>query len=682
MGKTAIVRRQLRDAQGSELAYEPALDGLRGVAVLAVLLYHGGVSWMGGGFLGVEVFFVLSGFLITSLLLAREEKGGLRLREFWLRRARRLLPALLALVTVCAAYELAVGPGRAVPDFGADALATLGYVANWHQIWTQAGYFSRTALTSPLQHTWSLAIEEQFYLLWPLLLLGLLRAGRPLGERGRHLPLICFCVAGVAGFSLETALLFGGGAGLDRVYYGTDTRATGLLAGALLAAVVSHRRARQEGEGESLSPPLGARAASLLGLGGAAGTAALIAAARGNPSFLYRGGLLALDLSVLALLVGATAPNSRSPVKRLLSLPPLRGLGLISYGLYLWHFPLMEWLTSSSTGTSGALLLFLRLGASLAAACLSFFLIEQPIRRRQLPRPARRALPPLAGAVALTLSLLAWSASPAVAAPRLPAATRGAPCTQAAREAPKPLASCRPLRVLVVGDSIGLTLGIETAFHPAAYRLVSKDEARLGCGFVDAGLVQSNGSYVPPSRACRSDLSSWRSAERSFHPEVVVVEMGYWDESNWRRGGRIVHLGQRNYDARLARAVRHLAAVLGRPGLPVVFLSVPIVDPPALPDGSPPPQAAASRRQLVNSIFSSLARREPRRVRYFDISPFITPGGRYAADLYGGICRQSDGVHFYDGQPPALVQTACGARLEAALVAYLRRVVAAAPAGG
>src|SRR5580658_5807511 len=168
-----------RAGERPEIAYVPALDGVRGVAVVAVLLYHGGVSWAQGGFLGVEAFFVLSGFLITSLLLAEwAGSGRISLRHFWARRARRLLPALFVVVVVCAIYELVVGSSRAVPDFGADVLATALYVANWHQIWTGSGYFAQTGLVSPLQHTWSLAIEEQFYLIWPLVLLALLRLTR------------------------------------------------------------------------------------------------------------------------------------------------------------------------------------------------------------------------------------------------------------------------------------------------------------------------------------------------------------------------------------------------------------------------------------------------------------------------------------------------------------------------
>ena len=249
--------------------YYGGLDGLRALAVVAVLLYHGGVSWAGGGFLGVEVFFVLSGFLITSLLVLEWGRASrIGLGAFWARRARRLLPALLCMVTVIGVYYALAGPSNAVPGLKADGIATLLYFGNWHQIFTQSNYFAATGPISPLQHTWSLAIEEQFYIFWPALLLSVLWfAGRLSSRRSRWelRALLIFSVACAVASAIDMALLFDGGRGLNRVYYGTDTRAFSLLTGASFAialavfrrqpAVTASSAARELCRPRALPPP-------------------------------------------------------------------------------------------------------------------------------------------------------------------------------------------------------------------------------------------------------------------------------------------------------------------------------------------------------------------------------------------------------------------------------------------
>jgi peptidoglycan/LPS O-acetylase OafA/YrhL len=224
------------------LPHHHGLDGLRGIAVAAVLLYHGGVPLAQGGFLGVEIFFVLSGFLITSLLVAEWRRSStIALLAFWGRRARRLLPALFCVVCAVGVYYTLAGPTHAVPGLEGDGIATVFYYSNWHQIAIGANYFAASGPVSPLQHTWSLAIEEQFYLLWPIVVLGVLwlaRRRRCSKERSLR-ALLVVSLAGVLISAVETAILFDGGAGLDRVYYGADTRAGSLLIGASLAIVLS-----------------------------------------------------------------------------------------------------------------------------------------------------------------------------------------------------------------------------------------------------------------------------------------------------------------------------------------------------------------------------------------------------------------------------------------------------------
>src|SRR6201986_152679 len=238
-------RRESRGPRHVALPQYPGLDGLRALAVVAVLLYHGGVSWSGGGFLGVEMFFVLSGFLITSLLVAEWGRSGrIALRAFWARRARRLLPALFVLVAAIGVYYAVEGATKAVPGLQGDGIATLLYFSNWHQVAAGTNYFAASGPVSPLEHTWSLAIEEQFYVVWPLLVLGILGYARRRGASDRRSlqVLLGLSLGGAALAATEMALLFAGGHGLDRVYYGTDTRATGLLLGASLAIALAIRQ--------------------------------------------------------------------------------------------------------------------------------------------------------------------------------------------------------------------------------------------------------------------------------------------------------------------------------------------------------------------------------------------------------------------------------------------------------
>ena len=364
-----------------ELSHHAGLDGLRAVAVIAVLLYHGGVSWDGGGFLGVEVFFVLSGFLITTLLVSEWlQSGTIALRAFWARRARRLLPALFSLVAVIGVYYAIEGTSNAVPGLFGDGVATLLYIGNWHQIASGSSYFAATGPVSPLTHTWSLAIEEQFYILWPLVVLGVLwlaRGGRVLragsDRRSLHV-LLGVAVTGAVVSWVEMALLYDGGQGLNRVYYGTDTRAAGLLAGASLAIGLAIWRRSRGGGGGGSSGPGGAAEPGVCGAAPAAwrarvlGVAAALALAGvlaamdivgGNTAWVYPYGLAGLDVAV-AVIIAAAVFCPASLVARILSWGPLRAIGKISYGLYLWHYPLFLWLDATTTGLSGDALLGLR----------------------------------------------------------------------------------------------------------------------------------------------------------------------------------------------------------------------------------------------------------------------------------------------------------------------------------
>ncbi|HMK12407.1 MAG TPA: acyltransferase, partial [Acidimicrobiales bacterium] len=416
------------------IAHEPALDGMRALAVIAVLLYHGHVSWMRGGFLGVDAFFVLSGYLITSLLVAEwQTRGAIDLKAFWARRARRLLPALLLVVLAVSAYAAWAAGGVELNSLRADSLATLGYVANWREVAIGSSYGDLFSAPSPLQHAWSLGIEEQWYLLWPLALAALLWISR----RARRAPLITVVV--LAGGSAALMAVLYDPRHLGRVYYGTDTRCQSLLIGAGLALAFGHARSggRTRPSGTALSL-VAALAAIVLAM--------TWATTRLEDGWLYRGGILGCALLVAIVIAAATRPG---PIRSVLSTRPLPQIGLISYGLYLWHWPVYVMLSPNRTGLDGSPLLALRLTVTVVVATASFFVVERPIRTAsvRLPRPRLTAPACVAGVVAVVLLATNGGHSNVVfiATPAAPPTTISAPRA--------------PARVAVVGDSVALVMG-------------------------------------------------------------------------------------------------------------------------------------------------------------------------------------------------------------------------------
>ncbi len=362
---------------GSSQRYVPGLDGLRALAVLAVIAYHVGLSWAPGGLLGVGVFFTLSGYLITDLLLSHQQAtGSLGMLEFWRRRARRLLPALFVLLAIVAGW-VALLQRAQLPALRGAMAAAAGYVSNWWLIAQNSSYFARFGPPSPLGHLWSLAVEEQFYLLWPWLLLLALRctAGRP--ERSRRHLLTAGTAALAAASALAMAVLYHPGYDPTRVYDGTDTRAFALLIGAGLAFACPSR---------AMAAEVSVRRRRLLegtGFAGLVVIGLLIWRTTQYSPFLYRGGLVLLSVATAAVVWAVSSPAST--VGRVLGAQPLRWLGVRSYGIYLWHYPIIV-LTTRGTGPPSLARATVQVAASIAAAALSWRFIEEPIRRGAIGR--------------------------------------------------------------------------------------------------------------------------------------------------------------------------------------------------------------------------------------------------------------------------------------------------------
>jgi peptidoglycan/LPS O-acetylase OafA/YrhL len=475
--------------------YLPGIDALRALAVLAVFFYHSSVGWMPGGFLGVDVFFVISGYLITSLLLREFRRGGhVRLGRFWLRRARRLLPAVGVLIAVTMIVAAIVEPDR-IEQLRGDAIASLAYFANWHFILGHQSYFEGFQRPSLFTHLWSLSVEEQFYLFWPLAF----AAGMKLFGRGR---LLLGVAAGALASVALAWVLFDPGHDASRVYYGTDTHAVGLLAGVALALFWSPIELRRRRTGPLVGPVLDA-----VGVLALAYIVLSFLHVHDYDPALWHSGYLWLALATALLLAVLAHPASR--LGGLLGRAPVLWLGLRSYSFYLWHYPVLM-LTRPGLDVSlpRGILVPLQLLAVLALADLSYRFVELPFRgKTKLPalpegwlRVARPAL--IVGTLAI-VALIGWSGL--FLKDSGPPASALASTQTVAAVHTNPARASSPPRIVALGDSV---------------MIGAKDKltARLGPGFSMSAEV---------GRQATDFVAIAQRLKREGHaPDAMIVQMG------------------------------------------------------------------------------------------------------------------------------------------------------------
>ncbi len=655
--RPSTTRRSDGDGRSTRRPGIPALDGVRAVAVALVLADHGGIPGMGGGFLGVDVFFVLSGFLITSLLLDELGRTGrIDLGDFWIRRARRLLPALVLMV-----LTVAVGrqffPPEAVARLRDDAVAAFFWVANWMFVADKTDYFSQGAPPSPLQHAWSLGVEEQYYIVWPLLLVAVAvvlaaRARRRQGwatAGGVRFTVFLLAVFGALG-SAAAAILLASNATRDRVYFGTDTRAQALLVGAAASALLVRDWSALNRGWSLIRTRWGKWTARVLPVIGLALLGAATHYATGSAREFHEGLLIAVAIAAM-LVIAPVALDQRGPVAAVLAWRPLAWLGTISYGVYLWHWPIFLVLNGERTGWSGLSLFGVRCAATLAVAGVSWWVIERPVRRW---RPVLVPLLPLAGATAATaaaVTLLVVPVSPRPGVGPLsgslpPGVSSVAVVSPSPPKGPTPARAVaqrdprRPFTVSVFGDSIGWTL---MHFLPSTPGFDFVDHTVIGCSLVRGGPYSYLGQTLDQKSECESWPSRWRSEIAADRPDAILLIVGRWETVDRVNEGRWTHIGDPAFDAYLTGELGRAVDILSAGSAPLTVANLPYSRRGERPDGSLWPEDQPARVKEWNTLLSrTISQRAG--VRILDLNKKLCPEGVYTASV-DGVQVRSDGVH-------------------------------------
>jgi peptidoglycan/LPS O-acetylase OafA/YrhL len=578
-----------------------ALDGLRAIAVSAVVLYHFSPRALPSGYLGVDVFMVVSGYIVTTLMLReRGRTGRIGAGAFWGRRFRRLVPALALMVIAVSAIVWCTGPTTLADTARSQGLASLLYVANWHLIGAGVSYGGALASASPFVHLWSLAVEEQFYLVWPVVLIGMLAV-----FKHRRWPVIAITALGALASVAWMTYLFDPHQDPLRIYYGTDTRAYTFLFGAVAALAAPYLKER------------GRRVVAL------AAPVALVALAAvmltDSPDLLYRGGFALVAIGAALVTVATTVPG---PITAALDRGPLRRLGRVSYGVYLWHWPAVVLVTPERVGASGIVLVGARLGFTALGTAVSWFVIERPLT---IARPRRVALAGGFGVGVAAATLVALPVGPAFAysnmrTDRVPpvvlsSAQTSAPTATGARtpasDAPLKgtarLALPRHGTAMIVGDSgmFSATPAFTTGLHNAGWPVVETAYPGVGLTSLD-GRMQDE----------------WRQSAAKYHVDLTIVMLGSWDVA-WEQ-----EHGAGAYRGVIDKSLAAFTAGHGK----VLWLSV-------LPGGG-------KDDRVLDPFYAALPKEHPGEVEYVDIASALqAPDGSTPRVVDGKVLRQLDGWH-------------------------------------
>lgn len=619
------------------------------------MFFHAGVTIFGGGFLGVDVFFALSGFLITTLLLAEIDRSDrINLGSFWKRRALRLLPAIGAMMLVVLVVLPLLGIQWPSATRG-DAVATFFYVTNWWFIAQNQPYVQAFSDPSPFQHMWSLAIEEQFYLIFPLILLALIGT---FALRGGRRSVGYLLLGGSVLSAAWMAILFSNTGDVTRAYYGTDTRCQTLLLGCAAACLVSARRRAHPDQSLFSS-----RTANVAGIAGIGALLVLAMTVRESTNWMYYGGyFLVAVLSVAVILSLDTGLKQSNPLSRGLSLRPVVFIGTISYGLYVWHWPLFLALNSEHTGLNGIALFALRFAVTFAVAIASWYLLEQPMRSgRLLDRTvptSSRAFVALAGTAAVIAAIAFTNSAPRVddisqlqiVAEQLTASS--APHSSPTSHSTSTTKS-KVTNIQFVGDSrpLSLFVGARDIAKPAVNLTVA---TRFGCG-VTPMTAAVEGTPVPPIQPLCGQWENARAYEIAMqHPTISVLFPGTWERyDRWVGGATVPSSSQEWQDLTAAdygRVLKEMHAQTNRVGIVLDSCTYR----PAQDLGGPanvvratayaPVVNSLTRRDQLNAAARKAAADAGFPVTVIDINPWLCPHG--FQPTLDGVKLRTDGVHF------------------------------------
>ena len=642
------------------MGYEPSLDGIRAFSVIAVMLYHANVAWLPGGFLGVEVFFVVSGFLITSLLIEeRESNHRINLKQFWIRRARRLLPAffvMLCATSVCVAFYAT----DSAPDFRRDMLPSLGYFSNWWQIFAvDTPYFAASSLPV-LRHLWSLAVEEQWYLIWPLLFTLVFGAKWMRPKISGAL-----LIAGSGTIMVTTALRFveDNETRTNFLYLSTFTRSSGLLLGAAVALL--WRPWRKTSTRFVLARSM---VADALAIGSIAVIGYLMATVHVADARLYQGGLAATTIASAVIVAVVMRPNGLL-MKRFFSHNLFAEIGRRSYGLYLWHWPIFVVAHARDSID--------RLAIALAATIIInefvYQYVEIPTRQGALGnwwrnRPQlsamHRRLPIFVAAVVVAslgitgvkvvgiqardLSVDTSNAKVEFAVPTTVAnaSTNSTPSVSGSSTTSTTIATL-PRKLVIVGDSQARSLAVN---KPSGIKktFVITDGSIDGCGVYNkgVGVGGTNGNFRRNFANCVGFEKSWAKSARKAKADVALVVIGAWEVLDLKFGSSTLVFNTPAADAMFRSQVRVGVNALRTTGATVALLEVPCMRPVTSKGGPVPalPQRGDDTRTgHLNDLLREIAAPE-------DDGVFFVSGPKeWCSDpkISTSLSYRWDGVHAY-----------------------------------